>query len=215
MIRLIRYLTLAIILFLVLIGTGCVRPNVPTEVVTLSYTLGQDLDAIHVSYRNLINSYFDSLRMQAQNILDDHWNPAFIKDFIQRANLVQLASTANDTQSYNQIVAWANAAVKQIETKKKEVTVDLIIKEVASFFDLKPAEIRSSRRIRSIIQPRQIAIFLSRKLTDYSLAGIGEKFGGKDHATVLHSIKKVEEEMKIKKEFKTTVEKIETRIKST
>ncbi len=121
MIRLIRYLTLAIILFLVLIGTGCVRPNVPTEVVTLSYTLGQDLDAIHVSYRNLINSYFDSLRMQAQNILDDHWNPAFIKDFIQRANLVQLASTANDTQSYNQIVAWANAAVKQIETKKKEV----------------------------------------------------------------------------------------------
>jgi chromosomal replication initiator protein len=102
-----------------------------------------------------------------------------------------------------------------IKTKKKEITIDLIIKEVASFFDLKPAEIRSSRRIKSIMLPRQVAIFLSRKLTDYSLAGIGEKFGGKDHATVLHSIKKVEEEMKIKKEFKTTVEKIETRIKST
>ncbi|MGD9576711.1 MAG: helix-turn-helix domain-containing protein, partial [Syntrophorhabdus sp.] len=102
-----------------------------------------------------------------------------------------------------------------IKTKKKEITIDIIIKEVASFFDLKPAEIRSSRRIKSIIQPRQIAMFLSRKLTDYSLVGIGEKFGGKDHATVLHSIKKVEEEMKIKKEFKTTVEKIETRIKST
>jgi chromosomal replication initiator protein len=102
-----------------------------------------------------------------------------------------------------------------IKTKKKEITIDLIIKEVASFFDLKPAEIRSSRRIKSIMLPRQVAIFLSRKLTDYSLAGIGEKFGGKDHATVLHSIKKVEEEMKIKKEFKTTVEKIETRVKST
>lgn len=121
MIRLIRYLTVAIVFSLVLIGTGCVRPNVPTEVVTLSYTLGQDIDAIHVSYRNLINSYFDSLRMQAQNILDDHWNPAFIKDFVQRANLVQLASTANDTESYNQIVAWANAAVKQIEKKKNEI----------------------------------------------------------------------------------------------
>jgi chromosomal replication initiator protein len=102
-----------------------------------------------------------------------------------------------------------------MKTKKKEITIDLIIKEVSSFFSLKPAELRSSRRIRSIIQPRQIAIFLSRKLTDYSLVSIGEKFGGKDHATVLHSIKKVEEEMKIKKEFKTTVEKIEAGIKST
>lgn len=102
-----------------------------------------------------------------------------------------------------------------IKTKKKEITIDLIIKEVSSFFSLKPAELRSSRRIRSIIQPRQIAIFLSRKLTDYSLVSIGEKFGGKDHATVLHSIKKIEEEMKIKKEFKTTVEKIEAIIKST
>jgi chromosomal replication initiator protein len=102
-----------------------------------------------------------------------------------------------------------------IKTKKKEINIDLIIKEVSSFFSLKPSELRSSRRIRSIIQPRQIAIFLSRKLTDYSLVSIGEKFGGKDHATVIHSIKKIEEEMKIKKEFKTTVEKIETRIKST
>jgi chromosomal replication initiator protein len=102
-----------------------------------------------------------------------------------------------------------------MKTKKKEITIDLIIKEVSSFFSLKPAELRSSRRIRSIIQPRQIAIFLSRKLTDCSLVSIGEKFGGKDHATVLHSIKKVEEEMKIKKEFKTTVEKIEAGIKST
>jgi chromosomal replication initiator protein len=102
-----------------------------------------------------------------------------------------------------------------MKTKKKEITIDLIIKEVSSFFSLKPAELRSSRRIRSIILPRQIAIFLSRKLTDYSLVSIGEKFGGKDHATVLHSIKKVEEEMKIKKEFKPTVENIEAGIKST
>jgi len=44
---------------------------------------------------------------------------------------------------------------------------------------------------------------------------IGDKFGGKDHTTVIHSIKKIEEEMKIKKEFKSVVEKIESRIKST
>jgi chromosomal replication initiator protein len=44
---------------------------------------------------------------------------------------------------------------------------------------------------------------------------IGEKFGGKDHATIIHSIKKIEEEMKVKKEFKETVEKLELKIKST
>jgi chromosomal replication initiator protein len=63
--------------------------------------------------------------------------------------------------------------------------------------------------------PRQIAIFLSRKLTSSSLVSIGEKFGGKDHATVIHSIKKIDQGMKIKKDLEDTVEKIEARIKST
>ena len=63
--------------------------------------------------------------------------------------------------------------------------------------------------------PRQVAIYLSRKLTDNSLVGIGEKFGGKDHATVIHSVKKIEEEMKVKKELKEAVEKLERKIKST
>jgi len=102
-----------------------------------------------------------------------------------------------------------------IKQKKKEITIDIIIKEVASYFSIKPSEIKSARRIRSIMQPRQIAIYLSRKLTGHSLVSIGDKFGGKDHTTVIHSIKKIEEEMKIKKEFKSVVEKIESRIKST
>jgi chromosomal replication initiator protein len=58
-------------------------------------------------------------------------------------------------------------------------------------------------------------MYLSRKLTDSSLVGIGEKFGGKDHATILHSIKKIEDEQKIKKDLKKAVENIESRIKST
>ena len=129
--------------------------------------------------------------------------------------LIRIGAFASLNNSPVTIDLVKEVLVHMIKTKKKEITIDLIIKEVASFFSLKPAEIRSSRRIKSIIQPRQIAIFLSRKLTDFSLVSIGEKFGGKDHATVLHSIKKVEEEMKIKKEFKTIVEKVESRIKST
>ena len=102
-----------------------------------------------------------------------------------------------------------------LKEKKREVTVDAIIKEVALYFSIKAAEIKSSRRIRSIIIPRQIATYLARKLTDESLVSIGEKFGGKDHATVIHSIKKIEEEMKVRKELKEAVEKLERKIKST
>ena len=102
-----------------------------------------------------------------------------------------------------------------IREKKKEVTVDSIIKEVTSYFSIKISDIKSTKRMRSIMIPRQVAMYLTRKLTDLSLVSIGEKFGGKDHATIIHSIHKIEEEIKTKKELKDIVEKIETRIKST
>jgi chromosomal replication initiator protein len=102
-----------------------------------------------------------------------------------------------------------------IKDKKREITVDAIIKEVGLHFAIKTSDMKSDRRIKSIMLPRQVAIYLSRKLTDNSLVGIGEKFGGKDHATVIHSVKKIEEEMKVKKELKETVEKLERKIKST
>lgn len=101
-----------------------------------------------------------------------------------------------------------------IKEKNKEITLDMIIKDVCSHFSVTLSDIKSSKRIKSIMIPRQVAMYLSRKLTDSSLVSIGEKFGGKDHATVLHSIKKIESEINVKKEFKSTVEKIIQRLKS-
>jgi chromosomal replication initiator protein len=102
-----------------------------------------------------------------------------------------------------------------IKEKKKEITIDMIIKEVSTYFSIKASDIKSAKRVKSIMLPRQIAIYLSRHLTSSSLVGIGEKFGGKDHATVIHSIKKIEEEMQAKKELKDTVENLRARIQST
>jgi chromosomal replication initiator protein len=102
-----------------------------------------------------------------------------------------------------------------ISEKKREITIDDIIKEVAEYFAVKTLDLKSQKRVRSIIVPRQIAIYLSRKLTDASLAAIGERFSGKDHSTIIHSVRKIEEEIKIKKEFKDTVARIEEKIKST
>lgn len=102
-----------------------------------------------------------------------------------------------------------------IKEKNKEITIDTIIKEVSNYFSIKISDIKSEKRVRSIMIPRQVAIYLSRKLTDHSLVSIGEKFGKKDHATIIHSIKKIEDEIKVKKELKTTVEKLEAKVKST
>ncbi|MCX5805325.1 MAG: chromosomal replication initiator protein DnaA [Proteobacteria bacterium] len=102
-----------------------------------------------------------------------------------------------------------------IKEKKKEITIDVIIKEVTNYYSIKISDIKSAKRVRSVMVPRQVAIYLSRKLTDLSLVSIGEKFGGKDHATIIHSIKKIEEEIKVKKELKNTVEKLEAKVKST
>lgn len=102
-----------------------------------------------------------------------------------------------------------------IKDKRKEITLDMIIKEVSNHFSLKVMDLKANRRIKSIIVPRQIAMYLCRKLTNSSLVSIGERFGGKDHATIIHSIRKVEEEIKVKKELRELVEKLEDKIKST
>jgi len=102
-----------------------------------------------------------------------------------------------------------------IKERDKEVTVDMILKEVSSQFSINIADIKSGKRVRSIMLPRQVAIYLARKMTDLSLVGIGEKFGGRDHATIIHSIKKIGGEIRLKRELKSAVEKIEQRLKST
>jgi chromosomal replication initiator protein len=85
---------------------------------------------------------------------------------------------------------------------------------VAASFNIKITDLKMKRKLKGYVLPRQMAMYLSRKLTDSSLLEIGEKFGGKDHSTVLHSIKKVEEKMSKDPSFKETVENLKGRIKS-
>jgi len=91
----------------------------------------------------------------------------------------------------------------------------MIIKEVSIYFSISPSDLKSKKRIKSILIPRQVAIYLSRELTDSSLVSIGEKFGGKDHATIIHSINKIKDDINVKKELKSAVEKLMMKLKST
>ena len=92
----------------------------------------------------------------------------------------------------------ASEALKDIISSRnsKQVTIELIQDIVSSYFNLKVEDFKSSRRTRNITFPRQIAMYLCRKLTDMSLPKIGEEFGGRDHTTVIHACEKISKGLK-------------------
>ena len=80
-----------------------------------------------------------------------------------------------------------------LRANERRVTIDEIQKRVAEHFNIKLAEMTSSRRARVVARPRQVAMYLAKQLTSRSLPEIGRKFGGRDHTTVIHAVKKIEE----------------------
>nr|WP_086937698.1 chromosomal replication initiator protein DnaA [Thaumasiovibrio occultus] len=77
--------------------------------------------------------------------------------------------------------------------QEKLVTIDNIQKTVAEYYKIKLADLLSKRRSRSVARPRQMAMALSKELTNHSLPEIGDAFGGRDHTTVLHACRKIEQ----------------------
>ena len=110
-------------------------------------------------------------------------------------------------------LSMAREVMKDIIVEKtKEITVEMIQKHVADHFRIKVSELKSDKRIKTLVVPRQIAIYICRELTKASYPEIGEKFGGKDHSTIIHSVKKIEKQMAGDPDFKGTVEDIKKRL---
>ena len=80
-----------------------------------------------------------------------------------------------------------------LRANDRRVTIEEIQKRVAEHFNIKQSDMQSPRRARQVARPRQVAMFLAKQLTTRSLPEIGRKFGGRDHTTVMHAVKKVEE----------------------
>ena len=84
----------------------------------------------------------------------------------------------------------------------------MILRAVATFFSLKPAQLKAKNNARTIAVPRQIAMFICKEITNQSLPQIGKEFGGKHHTTVLHSIRKIKELRKKDSEISAAVNAI-------
>ncbi len=80
-----------------------------------------------------------------------------------------------------------------LRANDRRVTIEEIQRRVAEHFNLRIADMHSARRSRAVARPRQVAMYLAKQLTTRSLPEIGRKFGGRDHTTVMHAVKKVEE----------------------
>ena len=107
-------------------------------------------------------------------------------------------------------VDLATEALKDIISNKqnKSITIDLIQDVVAAYFNLRVEDLKSQRRTRNVAYPRQIAMYLSRKLTDMSLPKIGEEFGGRDHTTVIHAYEKISETLNNDESLEHTINDI-------
>jgi chromosomal replication initiator protein len=116
------------------------------------------------------------------------------------ANIRELEGALNRVVAYAQLTGdsidldFAIATLGEVlRGAQKRVTIDEIQKLVSAHFELKPLDLISARRARAVARPRQIAMYLAKRLTTRSLPEIGRKFGGRDHSTVIHAVRRIEE----------------------
>ena len=106
----------------------------------------------------------------------------------------------------NRVIAYSSFANRPLSTdmakevlkdliraSQRKTTIDDIQRKVADYYNLRLSDLLSARRSRTIARPRQIAMYLSKILTTRSLPEFGRKFGGRDHTTVIHAVKKIED----------------------
>lgn len=101
-----------------------------------------------------------------------------------------------------------------IVSGNKNVTIDLIQEKVAGFFGIPCSEMKTKKRSRAVAYPRQLAMYLSRELTNYSLPDIGGFFGGRDHSTVVHACDKIKKELLESEPTRTIVGQLTSSIKN-
>jgi len=111
-------------------------------------------------------------------------------------------------------VDLAAEALKDIISgrQSKQITVELIQEVVANYYSLRIEDFKSARRTRNVAFPRQIAMYLARKITDLSLPKIGEEFGGRDHTTVIHAYEKISQAIKTDEQLQNAVKELTKRI---
>jgi len=149
--------------------------------------------------------------------------PAEIMEFLAhriRANIRRLEGALIRVASYASLTG-GKLSVPVVESLLREllheegrgaISIEVIQKKVAEHFDIRHADMTSKRRPENIAFPRQIAMYLSRQMTEASLSVIGEAFGGRDHGTVMHACKLVKDRMEVDANVRQVVSYLEKQL---
>lgn len=98
--------------------------------------------------------------------------------------------------------------------EQQKISVELIQKKVANYFDIKISEMKAKKRNKQVVYPRQVAMYLTRELTNMTLPNIGEAFGGRDHSTVIHAYEKIQSDLKKNQNVKNLINRLMLEVKS-
>ncbi|WP_026476756.1 chromosomal replication initiator protein DnaA [Alkaliphilus transvaalensis] len=158
-------------------------------------------------------------KAQMENIDVPNEVTIFIAKKIQ-ANIRELEGALIRIVAYSSLtnseitVDLASEALKEIfSSKPKQLNIPLIKEVISKRFNIKLEDIDSKKRTRAIAYPRQIAMYVTRELTDLSLPKIGEEFGGRDHTTVMHAHDKISNDILSDSNLKETIESIMKELK--
>lgn len=132
------------------------------------------------------------------------------------SNIRELEGALVRVQAYSAIeqreitTSLAADALKSMlpSSPSKTVTISSIQQAVSKYYQVPVSELKGKKRVRTIVMPRQIAMYLSREMTSSSLPKIGQEFGGKDHTTVIHAHEKIEQALKTDAQLKKEVNEI-------
>ena len=120
-------------------------------------------------------------------------------------SLIRLLAYASLTGKEISLDLAKDVLKNAIESNDRAITIEIIQKFTADYYQLRVGDLKSRNNSKSVAKPRQVAMFLCKRLTHASLPEIGRSFGGKHHSTVIHSIKKVEELRKKDKDFDSLI----------
>jgi chromosomal replication initiator protein len=124
-------------------------------------------------------------------------------------SLTRLGAFASLTKATITVDLAKDVLRNTLNNARREITVENIQKMICDYFNVKLGDLKAKRRTQSIALPRQVAMYLCRKYTDASFPGIGDKFGGRDHSTVIHASKTIERKIKEDQNMQITIEKLE------
>jgi chromosomal replication initiator protein len=150
--------------------------------------------------------------------------PDEVLDLISKnvtSNVRDLEGALNKLTAYAEYVKPVTSKIAQdllrdvfAAPKQSNLSIDIIQREVAEYYRLSPSDLKGKKRNKSIVLPRQLAMYISRKLTELSTIEVGQSFGGRDHTTVLHSCDKIENLVRSDPKFDVEVQNLMRNIKT-